>query len=325
MIDVRNTDTINGRDSARQASLWMSYGIGFLALFFIIEEILIALIRLGFGKEASVSFAPYLLPVTCLCIGGILASFHKLFWVNPTGNKVQATINMLAPGQLEDGGTLFIVYTAGFALKWPWERLNGEEIDIEREKIESTKDFTITVDQTALTIEVSIAWRPHMKFLSSYLQNGTDVLKQIVSKCKQYVEEESSEYDDVDEVRANQGTILEKVRIRLQKFADWLGVQIFDLAMSKCDYDSKTQERLNKRIETRIISKMVKDLVKDNPDLSPEKAGELAALFAEVKGVEIKRNILEVVATPEVAKAIENAGPAIQALLMAKTASGNKS
>ena len=139
----------------------------------------------------------------------------------------------------------------------------------------------------------------------------------VAAKAQQYVEEETSGYESADDVRKNQTNICSSVQDRLQVWADWLGIKIFDISFAKCDYDKTTQERLNKHIETRVVADIAKDLVATG--LTPEKAGELAAIMAGIKGVEIKRSVFEVVATSEVAEAIQNMAPALQALLLTQT------
>ena len=297
-MNITNTDTIDGRNSARQAELWLFYIASILAGYFFFVEIPVLLVHFAFDEAEA--FRPYAPAISIFIVGGILIHFNKHFWVNPSGNKVLPTINSLSPAMLEDGGTLFTVYTAGFALKWPWERPTGKEIDIEKEQVCSSKDFTVTVDRTALELELSIAWRPHTTFLSAFLQNegeSGDILKQIIAKAKQYVEEimahpyykNDEEMDGAERIRAEQTHILEYVHVRLQNFADHLGIEIFDLSFSKCDYDVKTQERLNKHIETRVVAEISKELHKNG--VAPDKAPELAAIMAGVKGVELKRNV----------------------------------
>jgi hypothetical protein len=63
-------------------------------------------------------------------------------------------------------------YTATFT------NVDGEEVDIEREEIHPTDEFTVTVKHTAIVIKMLIAWKPHTEFLSSFLQNGKGVLQQ---------------------------------------------------------------------------------------------------------------------------------------------------
>jgi hypothetical protein len=267
----KETDTANGKTFGRQVGLWAFYIIGTIFLFKAIQLVLLkGVVEYALDIQTTERFEPWVMILTIYLIGHLLISFKKEFAVNPRGNHVIATNNIFSSKTLEDGGTLFTIYGTGFALKWPWERKLGVEIEIEREEIHDHDDFTVSCKAGAsLIIKMSTAWRPAVEHLSTFLQSAghnplnPKVLLQIAAKAQQTFEQLAATYEDSEKLRASQSILLKAVMNELHDFATSLGIEVFDISLKRCDYDANGQKIRDKRAEGKILTELIADLWKE--------------------------------------------------------------
>lgn len=330
MKKIDESDSINGKAPLRQFTLAVFYlfVVIFLGYTLVREVITILFVAIPFGLESANKFDQWSYIPSVAVYSILFLIYCKHFYVTSEGNKVVATINTFFPAYLADGSTRFIIYWTGFALKWPWERVQIEGTEIEKEMFYDTPVFKITVAKTVLEVVLRIAWKPCMETLSTFLQNSKkeeteQVIQQISAKMRQILEVEASKSNDPEKVRGSQGEFSNLIQTAVENFAKSLGFTIVDVSFSKCDYDDDTQKRLNKIIETSVVDEIATNLRATG--VSPERASELAAVMAGVNGVKIDRKIWELVSTPEIADAIKKAGPAAAALLTKVGIPGGKS
>ena len=292
-MDLKNSDACDGR--ARQVDALMFILISPVVAFFLLREI----INLGFYFSFGAIPGPWIDSLIILGIGALMASFHTHFWVNVDGNRIQPAIDVLFPKKLRDGSTRFIVYTSGFALKLPWISRQGDPIEIEKRRTKPTDEFTVTVSSTSLILQFKIAWKPHIHFLSTYLQNAIteegegSILNQIIAHAKMLMEEECSrggvpevgDTPDPEYVRKNQSTVIEKIFDDVFDFAEHFGVEILNISFSKCDYSYSVQKQKDRVRESESIAVIRDALIAAG--VEPGQAARLAAVQSHVPGVTI--------------------------------------
>lgn len=320
MINIEEqTDSLDGKKRERQIAI-LIVDIGLLALSFILimgfEYLIFSLA--GYSEKAF-DYIENILPFTFLVWALAWLGIAQFGFVNPKGNHIQATHNPISPERLPEGGTQFIIYQTGWALKYLWEQKQGPEIQIENEVNLEGDLTTVSIKKIALEMKLSILYRVYLPRLSSYLQNRVeangmmDILKQLKAACNQYIEEAASKKTDTEEVRGDQTGILTTMLGRICPEALHYGINILRANFSKCDYSIETQKELNKILEARGIKQIADEMGLDDKG----RALELAAVAAGKPGAKVTRTIFEVVMTPEVADAAKAAGPAAAVLFAA--------
>jgi hypothetical protein len=113
---------------------------------------------------------------------------------------------------------------------------------------------------------MSIAWRPANEYFSAFLQSAghnplnPPILKQIAAKAQQTFEQFAVAYKDSEVLRANQSVQLKAVLNSIQEFATGLGIEVFDISLTKCDYSTDDQKIRNKTAEGEIVVKLTDKL-----------------------------------------------------------------
>ncbi len=307
MINIEQTDSIDGDNPSRQATILIVHilcilGISLTTTFFQVLLLLIAGFE-EFAKEylKNGSF----LPLTLLLSIPPIWWYLKNGYLNPGANRIQATDNQFSPSQFVDGGTQFIVYQAGFALRYPWERLQGREVTVENQEALGTKTVTITIKKAAIEVRVKGLWRVYLPRLSFFIQNIENreiVLEQLKSLINQTLEEFcANQCKDTNDARKRQTEIAKHIFDVVYPVYLEYGIELVALNFSKFDYSEDTQKELNKILEleaTREVAERIKN---------PEKF-RLAAAASGKAGVKVSKDIREIKMTPKTAEALSKMG-----------------
>ncbi len=326
-MNLEQSDARDGKNIARQWGLTIFYILAFIILFLLIMLLIIGMSQWTFGFNGftrGIQLAAG--PIALLILIIIISRTYDLYGVNPAGNKAVATINMFFAEKLPDGGTMFTIYTAGFSLKWPWERKLKEEIDLERDQTNKTVDFNVTVAGSKLEFSMKLSYKPHPIYLSSYLGNVGDhdaLIEQVVASGQQLTEEIASRYGDAELVRKNPSALAIAVRRKLQdREANKFGFLLTSLSYPKCDYDSKVQDAMNKKRVRDIANEMMTDYIKKKK-MSPAEAARTAMLIMEIPNVSNEHYSLQIDAPAELMELINSLGAeGLRTILLAL---GNKS
>lgn len=316
-------DTIDGKSIERQFIIAIFYLISPFIIFPLVTAFVIEALNFGFGLDEE-TVRPFVNIVFFLLIGGsvifALTKENLGYVVVNKGNHIKPSISLFLTPKLKGGGTRFTVYYTGFALKFPWEKIQDDEIHIEKERHVQFELFTVTIGNTSLEMIISMAWRPHQIFLSSFLQNGSEedvkkLLKQLEAKAHQIIEGyvSSTRYKNADEVRKDQENIAEYTKGRLKIFADYLGIEIFDISFSKCDFSATTQTQMNKLKETEVVTKIARKLKGLGMDAA--QAGVQAAVMANISNAKIGHHIIEIKAHEDVVAIAKGISPSVPKII----------
>ncbi len=191
-------------------------------------------------------------------------------------------------------------------------------------------------DTIELQMTLMFLWLPFYRRLSCFFQNGetpeerAEVLGSLIVLAKEMTEviagethlsllRQRQEHPDdpvlkiptSEHIRMSQRKIADAVQNYIEPIAADLGFLFKKVAFSKCDYPPDIQKTLNAGIEARTIQGIANEMIAKG--VSPDKAAELAAIYAGKNGITIKRDIFEIEVAEHVSKAVSNAGPALAA------------
>jgi hypothetical protein len=315
------TDSIDGKAPERQLTILLTDIALLVGSWFLLVGFEWLTLTLARCEENEISlYLQNMEPITLFFWGAAWIMLAPRGFVNPKGNRIQATHNPFKTECLPEGGTRFIVYLTGFGFKYLWERLQGPELAVENEVMLKGTPTTVSIKKISLDMEIVFLYRVHLPRLSSYLQNGTEeggldgILDQIKSAGNQYVEEASTAKDNTEIVRGDQTDILNTMLARLKPEALQHGINILNANFAKCDYPTVTQTELNKTLEATVISEIA-----DKMGIADRgRAMELAAVIAGKPGAKVTRQINELIMSSEIAEAIRATGPVAAALLAGK-------
>lgn len=300
-------DSIDGNDTSRQVTILCIHFVCVLILFFlgaILQGLLIA--AAGFPSAAITYLTSWsFVPLNIIFAGVPIYIYLSHGYINPKANTIIGTDNPLSRSQFQDGGTQFIVYQSGIALKYAWERVEANEVDIENQQALGSESLAITLQNgIALHFEIKGMWRVYLPFLSAFIQNANKkevTLTQLKSLMNQTLEQICCIYRDSNQVRSNLSVIVKQLFESVRPQYLEYGIELTELNFSKCDYSEETQKELDKLVELQAVSRIAENMG------DPEKF-RLAAAAAGKSGVKVTKDIREIVMSPETAKAVKEMG-----------------
>lgn len=323
-MNINQTDSFDGNEPGRQMMILITHISVLIASF-----VFITLLQFGILAIVDLSLAiSYLtsgafLPLTFLL--WILFSWWYLKdgYVDPQGNLIQATDNMWSRKHFADGSTCFTVYQK-WGLTYKWERRQGKQIEVQKEKTFMGKDtLNVTIKKVALEMKPKVMYRVWLPRLSAFLQNIEDnsavILGQLESKINQEVETYASMFASTEQVQQHQQTILDYVLGQVRDKYREHGIDVIEINFDRCDYSAKTQEELNKVLELTAMMEISKGMSQSDAE-----AFRTVAAAGGKSGVKLNVNRYE--ANAEFANAMDKIGPtgAILMGLNQSSQGGNK-
>lgn len=328
-LDWNRVDAVNAGSKPYQFAAILSQIILVSSVWLLIWSIRVSIDLAICGPDHYKEFVRWeATPKTHFWWFAFLVFYQQLVWGYNRENTVRGSVNVFRPLENNgaDDGTKVRATRAGIFFR-KFGDTPGKVTDIDRERNQSSEEFTITVWQISLEAKIEYVWLPWIYKISRWFQNGKTekeregILRHVTLAAQQAAEEfadniiaSSRSRDKVLQalhVLSNQTQLQQQAVKAARKEGKRYGVYVKALRFAKLDLPQEVQAKLNALLESNAQVEIAKKLknIGEGPAL-------IAAAMAGVKGITIDKKLYGL-STDEALLELINLGKANPAALVA--------